>query len=1218
MRILAIHLHNLNSLAGRWSIDFSAPEYVASGIFAITGPTGAGKSTILDAICLALYGRTPRLRQVTRSQNEIMSRRTGACAAEVEFETSQGRYRCHWSQHRARRRPDGQLQQPRHELVDAVTGRVLETRMKAVAEQVERLTGMDFERFTRSMLLAQGDFAAFLQAGPDERAPILEQITGTAVYSRISILVHERRAAERARLAVLEAGLGGLQPLAPEQAAALRRELDTARQRAERMERALERASRGLAWLETLAELRRQLAQCRRDQEELAQRRQEAGPALERLARARRAAELDSLYAELRLLRQEQEQDRAALAEGVARQRQQARERRRLAATFGQAEQALQACRQRRQEEGKSIRRVRELDVQCTTAGQELEQRRAALAGQRQECERQGEALAGMDQRLAACRARLEELADYCDCHHRDGMLVEQLAGIRRQCARLDELSRARARREQEAAAAAAALARAGELRERLERDFRESAQRVAGLQQRRAALEKERAALLQGRTAGFWQQELETLDRRLQALEQAEQVAARIDEQQAALAELARTGSRLAGEHAACRAARVQREKELVLRRKLVSELRQKEELRRRIRDLEEERQCLVPGSPCPLCGSTSHPWARETPVVAEAGVLEREEAALDELTEAAALDAGRQEALEKELAGIREQEAALRARLDGDRRQLVALAAALEVAPEGDGLARAREECAQQRQECRRLLARADEQQQELESVGRALEQEQEARAGVGRELEAARQRQEAAARDGERLRQAVATAATDLEEAWQELGHTPHSPGTAGEPPADLEGLLRELAERQEAWKGARQEQERLDRERAALLAARKEAEKRLRRLKEEVEAMQQEVIGREQALARLREERQELFGSRDPEQEEQRLAGEEKEAAAHLERVRGRLAEQDRDLHALADRLRRLHQDVAAREERLQERQGRLEAALAEAGFTDEEAFVRARLQPAAMQELARLEESLQRQEAGLQARAGELALRLATEQGRALTAASRRELAARQEPLMRRRQELQERIGALGAELARDRDLERRRRELLAEVRAQEREVGRWERLHELIGSADGRKFRVFAQGLTLDLLLDQANRQLRKMQDRYLLVRADHSLELGVIDNYQAGVIRSTSNLSGGESFIVSLALALGLSAMASRNVRVDSLFLDEGFGTLDEDALDMALQTLAGLRREGKLIGIISHVPALRERISTRIRVEPGPGGRSRITGPGCARQGS
>ena len=113
--------------------------------------------------------------------------------------------------------------------------------------------------------------------------------------------------------------------------------------------------------------------------------------------------------------------------------------------------------------------------------------------------------------------------------------------------------------------------------------------------------------------------------------------------------------------------------------------------------------------------------------------------------------------------------------------------------------------------------------------------------------------------------------------------------------------------------------------------------------------------------------------------------------------------------------------------------------------------------------------------------------------------------------------------------------------------------------------------------------------------------------------ELNVIDSYQAGEVRSTKNLSGGESFLVSLSLALGLSHMASRKVRVDSLFLDEGFGTLDEEALDTALETLAGLQQEGKLIGVISHVPALKERISTQIQIEPQTGGRSQISGPGC-----
>ena len=140
-------------------------------------------------------------------------------------------------------------------------------------------------------------------------------------------------------------------------------------------------------------------------------------------------------------------------------------------------------------------------------------------------------------------------------------------------------------------------------------------------------------------------------------------------------------------------------------------------------------------------------------------------------------------------------------------------------------------------------------------------------------------------------------------------------------------------------------------------------------------------------------------------------------------------------------------------------------------------------------------------------------------------------------------------------------------------------------------------------------------MVAQANRQLSQMSDRYLLVRdPDQPLELSVVDNYQAGEIRSTKNLSGGESFIVSLALALGLSRLASRNVRVDSLFLDEGFGTLDEETLETALDTLASLQQDGKLIGVISHVQALKERIRTQLSVQPVSSGRSRLAGPGVS----
>jgi exonuclease SbcC len=207
-------------------------------------------------------------------------------------------------------------------------------------------------------------------------------------------------------------------------------------------------------------------------------------------------------------------------------------------------------------------------------------------------------------------------------------------------------------------------------------------------------------------------------------------------------------------------------------------------------------------------------------------------------------------------------------------------------------------------------------------------------------------------------------------------------------------------------------------------------------------------------------------------------------------------------------------------------------------------------------------------------------------------------------------------ELHKGLGSLDQRLQQHAEQQQRQESRLRALELQKHESERWERLHSLIGSGDGKKFRNFAQGLTFELMVAHANRQLQKMSDRYILVRDNSEpLELNVIDNYQAGEIRSTKNLSGGESFIASLALSLGLSSMSSRNVRVDSLFLDEGFGTLDEDALETALETLSGLQQDGKLIGIISHVPALKERIGTQIQLEAGSSGRSCLSGPGCRR---
>jgi exonuclease SbcC len=198
MRVLKLRILNLNSLAGDFTIDFTHPAY-GGGVFAITGPTGAGKTTILDAVCLALYGRTPRLARINKSGNEIMSRNRGECAAEVTFETPAGRWRAFWSQRRSRLKAGGALQDPHHEIAEA-GGRLLESRFSRTGALVAALTGLTFEQFTKSSLLAQGAFAAFLAAPADDKAALLEQITGTVLYRDISIGVHQRRTEERRRL----------------------------------------------------------------------------------------------------------------------------------------------------------------------------------------------------------------------------------------------------------------------------------------------------------------------------------------------------------------------------------------------------------------------------------------------------------------------------------------------------------------------------------------------------------------------------------------------------------------------------------------------------------------------------------------------------------------------------------------------------------------------------------------------------------------------------------------------------------------------------------------------------------------------------------------------------------------------------------------------------------------------------------------------------------
>ncbi|MGB3975271.1 MAG: SbcC/MukB-like Walker B domain-containing protein [bacterium] len=1078
MKILQIRFKNLNSLVDEWQIDLTHPAFVADGIFAITGPTGSGKTTILDAICLALYGRTPRLNRVTKSGNEIMSRQTGECFAEVTFETQSGRYRCHWSQRRARKKPDGELQNPEHEIADADSGEILESRIKGVADRIESVTGMDFDRFTRSMLLAQGDFAKFLQAAPDERAPILEQITGTEIYSQISIRVHERQREEQKKLELLQAETAGIVILEPEQEHEIAEALETKRQEEGELAAKSAETGKAIAWLTAIDGLKKEISELADEADELQNDIEMFKPDREKLERALNAASLDGAYATLDAIRKQQTDDRVKLktaADALPGIESLAKEQ---AGVLDLAELHTAEAKKKLKDTEPILRDVRLLD-------KELDGLKKAISEGDKSCKRDADKidadkkarLEELDKRSKAQEA-LESVNGYLRDNARDEWLIGGLAGVEEQLSSLLSKQNEIVQKE--------------EAQKKANRDLEAATESLAKSQ----------------KEVGKQKQKLESASKQLQqAKDDLDQLL----------------GDRLLREYRT-------EEKNLLREMTLLT----------KIAELEEHRAKLEDGKPCPLCGATEHPYAEgNVPVPDEI------ELKISKLT---------------------------------------------------------------------RLISKAEYKEAEIEKY---KETENQARNKLleAKDLEAvANNKKTAAEIVRAEVEKSLVQLRADFDERRQTVTKKLQPLGISVIPEADISSLIESLKERRVAWLAQIENKTEIKNQITAVESEMKRLDDLIHlqsnTLTEKLERL--EILKKE--LATVSEKRSELFSDKNPDDEERRLNKAISEAEDTEKRARERHNELQQKLNTAKERVESLRKRIDQREPELTELENDFAAVLAPIGFSNEEQFLAARLSAEARAALTATAKGLDERQVDLKARQKDRETRLATEMARKITDKSLEELEPQLKEYEDALKELYDIIAGFKHKLSENILAKERIKEKQALIDAQKKECSRWDNLHALIGSADGKKYRNFAQGLTFDIMIGHANRQLQKMSDRYLLTRDNaQPLELNVVDNYQAGEIRSTKNLSGGESFIVSLALALGLSQMASKNVRIDSLFLDEGFGALDEDALDTALDTLAGLQQEGKLIGVISHVTALKERISTQIEVTPQSGGRSRITGPGC-----
>ncbi|MEA5032752.1 MAG: AAA family ATPase [Sphaerochaeta sp.] len=1080
MRILNVRFANLNSLYGEWMIDFTVGQYIHDGIFAITGPTGAGKSTILDAICLGLYGRTPRLDSIGLQSNEIMSRQRAQCFAEVTFETRSGTFCCHWGQHKARNKVDGNLVDSHHEISDALTKKVLFTKKREVAQAVEEYTGMTFDRFTRSMLLAQGQFAAFLNAEADQRSPILEQITGTEIYTRISMQVHRSNAEQKSVLANLQMVSQQQQPLDEEtlgrldgQRQLFHRWIATARRRAAA-------CSAAITVVEGIGALRVQVRELVAERLLLETELVERSSDRCRLQRAMQAMELDTPYSGVAAKRASLEADTQEVEQNLQKLQE---------AQGNLAEIRIQATNaERHHEKAKAVlettretlKKVRALDLLIVHTSSHADEIRRSLFESIAVRRTSLREIAVTTESLHAQERQLSDLEGWIDGHTIDATLVEWQSGFQSYMQQLQE-NRAQ-------------VVRHGKQQNDIRQQLQQMETQIAHHGQDLQVLNKAKESLLETISAIHMQEE-----------------------------------TVLAG--------KVPREYETEK-----DHLRDKQMLMATIASLEEHRAHLENGKPCPLCGSTDHPYSTNTPPV-DSGISRR----LQEI-----------DSILAQLAQLREDREQVQAQLSEQNLSIVALQTSI------DSLNAQREQLVASRKLCDDAVEESEQSLHECEH-------------SIYAEIQ-------------------------------------PYFPDPIGEEP--LESLSTQLERRRKSWL----EQQEL---RGTLVNRVEGSRQELARLHKELAKHETEVAtdrlraGKDKGkLAKELSDRWKLFGSADADEVEQRLV-EDLAASENLyEAVRNRVVAATALVDTIQHSLKTLKKRISATEETLALDEPEFASLLLAQGFSNEQEFLDSRLGAQERSVLKGALDDLDVRVVRNRERSQESTRQLANLEELEPSGWTMEELRDERQESESQCSSYDQRLGAIRQTM--DADAHRRRTHAshMEKIAVQQEVCTLWDRLNSLIGSHDGKRFRNFAQGLTFELLIAHANEHLRELSDRYLLTPdASKPLDIAVMDLYQAGEVRSARNLSGGESFLVSLALSLGLSTIASKKVQVDSLFLDEGFGTLDEETLETALGALASLRNQGKLVGIISHVGALQERIPVQISVTPVAGGMSRIAGPGCSR---
>lgn len=1239
MKILAIRIRNLASLEGNTEIDFTSEPLLSAGIFAITGPTGAGKSTILDAVCLALYARTPRYAQAqemgialkdisgqTIAQNDIKSiLRDGTAEgyAEVDFVGADGKkYRSRWQVRRARNRPDGALQQDTITLINLTDEQPIPGKKQEILKQLQQITGLSFDQFTRSVLLAQGEFTAFLKAGKDEKASLLEKLTGTEIYSAISQTVYENAARETQALQELEIQLKQIELLSEEE----REQLNTQKVEKDHAYHELQQKHTSLTneiqWYQTMHKLQNEVNKALLHWNEKKDIQQQIAPDRALLQKIQSIQPLRNYIDAL---------DRVALQLRLTKEKHTQLDQQ--LKSYSQQEQELQLQYQQAENEAKAAENEWNEAIPLLREASVLD---SIIAEKKQ-------ALEGLSKETEALQNSLSQHQIAIQSHQSDWELCQQKITSCKQWLQIHENKKQILAHESEVLAGLSEANHRMQTLQKLELAQKETEKQLHDtrsewnqikdeLDKKQQTLQEltrvcaEQASILQTWDVDVMEKDKNKLDQTLLDIYQAKsfwnqylhlitEIRNHTDELTEQQDELQQISVQLQQANEKLYDLKIKKETSS----QMVDRLRMEH-----AKDIKLLRENLLLGEPCPVCGSTHHPYQSQHSSA---------ESMLDTL-EQAHKEVEDQYSFQLSLVATQtERSENLQQRIQVLTQKLNAQHAEMLTHQEQEPQTAVWKEMMIQDEDSRTewLSQKVQQLKDAQENLKKKLEVYEQQKVDWEEKIKLRDQAEKECMIFLEKKKD-IERILTSREEAWQKLCEEQKelqyevdaklmtvAKWFVGEDwklkwkenPTDFISKLQQFILQ---WKEA-EKQITLAEQKAMILQEKITALRdQSKQLTDSIQKKKAQIQHSKEDIQKQEQQRKELFQGastllvQHTLQEKLQQTKEQKEKKyQHWESLKQQILQTQ-------TQARQYIQDITTFSSEKEKLLDTIQVWLEKYG---ESTQIKLTLDEARnllqydyswiQQETARIQ-SIDEQATIAYAAYHDRLQRLSEHQQKPHTESSLEALQLEEKTIQQAIQRALESISNIRYKLQTDSANREKAQALLKTIEQKSIHAIAWQKLNEVIGSADGKKFRQAVQEYTLDILLDYANAHLESLSGRYVLERVPDSLGLQVVDQYMGNEIRTVYSLSGGESFLVSLSLALALASLSSEKMNVESLFIDEGFGVLDPNTLHIAMDVLERLHYQGRKVGVISHVEEMTERIPVRIQVNRLASGRSEV----------